>query len=130
MEIEGCQLRIIRTVTNRSQPFIRGCRSGLVSSQIDLHPIKQSPVVFHVARPQFCICSILKPREISVEKPVVEEPAPTMSSALLNTIFEMESHLKVLKKQVESRQEEIQQDEVDRMKYILEELQDVLGEYG
>ena len=73
---------------------------------------------------------ILKPREISVEKPVVEEPAPTMSSALLNTILEMESHLNVLKTQVESRQEDIQQDDVDRMKYILEELQEVLGEYG
>ena len=73
---------------------------------------------------------ILKPREIAVEKPVVEEPAPTMSSALLNTISEMESHLNVLKTQVESRQEEIQQDDVDRMKYILEELQDVLDEYG
>jgi metallo-beta-lactamase family protein len=73
---------------------------------------------------------VLKPREIAVEKPVVEELAPTMSSALMNTIFEMESHLKVLKKQVESRQEEIQQDDVDRLKYILEELQDVLSEYG
>jgi metallo-beta-lactamase family protein len=72
---------------------------------------------------------ILKPREIAVEKPVVEE-ASTMSSALLSTISEMESHLNVLKTQVESRQEEIQQDDVDRMKYLLEELQDVLGEYG
>ncbi|MFH1624525.1 MAG: MBL fold metallo-hydrolase [Pseudomonadota bacterium] len=73
---------------------------------------------------------ILKPREIAIEKPVAEELAPSMSLALLNTVLELEGELKALKARVESKQVKIQEDDVDRMKYIQEELQVMLGELG
>jgi metallo-beta-lactamase family protein len=66
---------------------------------------------------------ILKPREVSIEKPFEEKAIPTMNSALLNTILKLEGELKELKGRVESRQLEIEEDDVDRMKYIQEELQ-------
>ena len=56
--------------------------------------------------------------------------APSMSSALLNTILEMEGELKELKGRVESKQAKIGEDDVDRMKYIQEELQVISSEFA
>ena len=71
---------------------------------------------------------ILKPKETAFEQPVVEEPVPDMRTTLLNTVLDLESELKAIKKRAKSRKMEIDEDDVDRMKYIHEELQVVLGE--
>jgi len=73
---------------------------------------------------------VLKPREIKVEKPAVEEPVPDTRTILLNTILDLENELKALKKRIKSRKvrEEIGEEEVDRLKYIQEELQGIMAE--
>jgi metallo-beta-lactamase family protein len=71
---------------------------------------------------------ILKAREVAIEKSVVEDAAPSMGSALLNTILEMEGELMELKGRVESEKEKIREEDVDRMKYIQEELQVISSE--
>jgi hypothetical protein len=53
-----------------------------------------------------------------------------MSSALLNTISEMESELMELKGRVESKQAKIREEDVDRIKYIQEELQVISSEFA
>ncbi len=73
---------------------------------------------------------ILKAREVAIEKPVVEETAPSMSSDLLNTIMEMEAELMELKERIESKQSKIREEDVDRMKYIQEELQVISSEFA
>jgi metallo-beta-lactamase family protein len=75
---------------------------------------------------------ILKAREVTIEKSVAEEISPSMSSTLLNTILEMEGELMELKGRVESKKAKIQvqEEDVDRMKYIQEELQVISSEFA
>jgi hypothetical protein len=56
--------------------------------------------------------------------------APSMSSDLLNTIMEMEAELMELKERIESKQSKIREEDVDRMKYIQEELQVISSEFA
>jgi metallo-beta-lactamase family protein len=72
---------------------------------------------------------ILKTREVAIEKHVVEDMTPSMSSALLNTISEMEGELMELKGRVASKRTKIREEDVDRMKYIQEELQVISSEF-
>lgn len=70
---------------------------------------------------------ILKPREMSTEGPAVEEAAPDMSRAMLATIAELERELEELKRRVaEKRSDEIQEEDVDVVKYIQEDIKAAL----
>jgi metallo-beta-lactamase family protein len=73
---------------------------------------------------------ILKPRKVAIEKPAVEEPVTEMKTALLNTILDLENELKELRKRIKSKdlKEELGEEEVDRLKYIHEELQALMAE--
>lgn len=72
---------------------------------------------------------ILKLREVAFEKPLAEKLVPDVNTMMLNTIVDLENKLKQLRKQIKSRelQGEIGEDDVDRLKYIQEELQSVLS---
>jgi len=70
---------------------------------------------------------ILSPREVSFEEPAAEA-LPDVKTMMLNTLIDLESQLKKLKKRIKSETtiEQIGEEEVDRLKYIQEELQTIL----
>jgi metallo-beta-lactamase family protein len=72
---------------------------------------------------------VLKPREAAYEEPPGEEAAPDMQTMVLNNIVDLENELKMLKKRVKSREmgDRIDEDEIDRLKYLQEELQAILS---
>jgi len=72
---------------------------------------------------------ILKPREVTIEPVEASEPLPDMKEMLSNTIIDLENELKALKKRIKSKEtgEKIEDDDVDRLKYIQEELQEILS---
>jgi metallo-beta-lactamase family protein len=69
---------------------------------------------------------ILKPREVIVEQPAEEEVPPDIQAFMLNTIVDLEGSLKALKKQIKSR-EDLGEDDLDRLKYVQEELRVLLS---
>ncbi len=72
---------------------------------------------------------VLKPREAAYEEPPGEEAVPDMQTMVLNNIVDLENELKMLKKRVKSREmgDGIDEDEIDRLKYLQEELQAILS---
>ena len=71
---------------------------------------------------------VLKPREAAYEEPPVEEVAPDIQDMILNNIADLENALKELKTRVNARGmgEGIEEEALDRLKYIQEELQEIL----
>ncbi|MCP4570279.1 MAG: MBL fold metallo-hydrolase, partial [FCB group bacterium] len=71
---------------------------------------------------------ILKPKELSIEKPEKPVPAPDVKTMMLNTIVDLENELKRLKKQAKSMEagQRPAEDDVDRLAYIREELEAIL----
>lgn len=70
---------------------------------------------------------VLKPREVVVEKAAEPEALPDFQAAMFNTIVDLENHLKNLKKRVQSRKD-LTEEDVDRMKYIEEEIKGIVEE--
>ena len=70
---------------------------------------------------------VLKPREVVVEKAGEPEALPDLQTVMYNTIVELENQLKNLKKDVRSGKT-VGEDDVDRMKYIEEEIRGMIEE--
>jgi metallo-beta-lactamase family protein len=72
---------------------------------------------------------VFKQKEVTLEKPPVEEPLYDVKTVMLNTIVDLENELKVLKKQIKSKEMEGKLGEGDRnrLEYIKEEIQSVLS---
>ena len=72
---------------------------------------------------------VFKKKEVTLEKPPVEEPLYDVKTVMLNTIVDLENELKVLKKQIKSKEMEGKLGEGDqnRLEYIKEEIQSVLS---
>ena len=72
---------------------------------------------------------ILKPREVTIEAAEAPEPLPDMQDMLFNTIIDLENELKALKKRIKSEETDakIGDDDLDRLKYIQQELQEILS---
>jgi metallo-beta-lactamase family protein len=70
---------------------------------------------------------ILKPREVVTEEPPAEEAAADLKTPMLNTIIDLENELKALRKRVKSAEvdSDMGEEELDRLKYIQEELKSV-----
>ncbi len=70
---------------------------------------------------------ILKPRDLVSEKPPVEKETTDMKTTMLNTIIDLENELKALRKRVKSVEvdSDAGEEEVDRLKYIQDELKSV-----
>ncbi|MBW2046385.1 MAG: MBL fold metallo-hydrolase [Deltaproteobacteria bacterium] len=70
---------------------------------------------------------VLKPREVLVERPPEAEAAPDLHAAMVNRIVDLERELKRLKKELATKeiQEKIEEDDVDQLRYIYEELQNM-----
>jgi metallo-beta-lactamase family protein len=71
---------------------------------------------------------ILKPREMECEVPTAEEAPKDVLQPVLNNIIDLEKELSSLKKRVKENVADLSEDDVDRLKYILEELQDLYRE--
>jgi metallo-beta-lactamase family protein len=71
---------------------------------------------------------ILKPKETAYEEPPVEEAGSDTQTMILNNIVDLENALKELRKRAENKgmEEGIKEEALDRLKYIQEELQEVL----
>ena len=72
---------------------------------------------------------ILKPSEVVSEKPVAGEEAADMQTPMLNTIIDLENELKALRKRIKSEEadRDIGEDDIDRLKYIQDEIRSVLA---
>jgi metallo-beta-lactamase family protein len=64
---------------------------------------------------------ILKPKEIIIEEPAEAEAQPGFQAAMFNIIVDLENEIKALKKKVRA-QDKVKEEEVDRLKYLYEEL--------
>lgn len=71
---------------------------------------------------------MLKPREVAYEKPLEEKLLVDMKNIMLNTIIDLEKNLNSLKKIVKTKQTEgtLGEDDIERLEYIQEELQEML----
>jgi len=70
----------------------------------------------------------LKPREMVLEAPPLEEaPAADVLQASLNTIIDLEKELERIKKNFRKKGADISKDDIDRLKFIHEELQAMQG---
>ncbi len=72
---------------------------------------------------------VLKPKALAVEAP--EKPAtaePEVTTLMLNAIIDLEKQIEMLKRHLKSKrsQEILTEDDVDRLQYIKEELQELL----
>jgi metallo-beta-lactamase family protein len=72
---------------------------------------------------------IFKPRDLAWEAPSPEEAVPDVKTVMLNTIIDLENQLKALRKKVQSAEAErdMGEEEVDRLKYIQDDLKAVFG---
>jgi len=72
---------------------------------------------------------ILKPREMATEEPSPEEVAPDLSQEMLAAITELERELEELKRRIAGKPpEEVQEEDVDTVRYLQGEIQAALGE--
>ncbi len=73
---------------------------------------------------------ILKPKELTSEKPSEKELPADTKTELLNNIVDLENEIKSLRKRIQSvaSEEGFSEDEADRLKYVQEELRAILAE--
>jgi metallo-beta-lactamase family protein len=69
----------------------------------------------------------LKPREMIMEKPLLEEAPADVLQASLNTIIDLEKELDRVKKNLKKKAGGINKDDIDRLRFIREELQAMQG---
>lgn len=71
---------------------------------------------------------VLKPREVAYEEPREAERMPSLETAMLNTVIDLEKELKALKRRVKAKETQgrIEEDDLDRLKFVQEELQAIL----
>ena len=72
---------------------------------------------------------VLKPREVSIEKPEVAEAAPDFETLMINGLIDLEKEIKGLRKRLRSKAttDELGQGDVDRLEYVQEELRAILS---
>jgi metallo-beta-lactamase family protein len=73
---------------------------------------------------------ILKPREVAYEETEAGEALPDVHTMMLNSIIDLENELRSLKRRIKSREVgyPIDESEIDRLKYVQEELRAILPE--
>lgn len=72
---------------------------------------------------------ILKPKEMSLEPPEALKPERDVEALLLNGVIDLENELKALKKRIRTAAaaDKAAEEELDRIKYVQEELQAILN---
>jgi metallo-beta-lactamase family protein len=74
---------------------------------------------------------ILKPREVLYEEPEEAEALPDLQDAMLNTIVDLEKQLELLRRELKPKtaKDRIAEDDIDRLKYIQEEIKVLTSEF-
>ncbi|MGD9158262.1 MAG: MBL fold metallo-hydrolase [Desulfobacteraceae bacterium] len=107
-----------------SSPRVFVIHGEATSSQKFAEKIKNS-LGFDAHVPGYRERLILKPREIISEKiPVPEETAAYYEPAY-NSIIDIEKELTALKKYIRKNEQDLNEDTIDRLKYILNDLQEL-----
>jgi len=72
---------------------------------------------------------VLKPRELSIEEPEEPEAAPDFEAMILNGLIDLEKEIKSLRKRarLKGKTDDLEEGDVDRLKYIQEELRTILS---
>jgi metallo-beta-lactamase family protein len=72
---------------------------------------------------------VLKPRELSVEEPEELEAAPDFETMILNGLIDLDKEIKALRKRVrlKAKTDDLEEGDVDRLKYVQEELRTILS---
>ena len=68
---------------------------------------------------------ILKVREMTMEPPPEEVSPADNLETLLNSVIDLEKELDKLKRRIKGRREKVSEDDIDRLKYIQEEIQEI-----
>ena len=73
---------------------------------------------------------VLKPRDAAYEVPREPERMPDLETAVLNTVIDLEKELKALKKRIKAKETQgrIEEEDLDRLKFVQEELQAILSQ--
>ncbi|MEJ2725734.1 MAG: MBL fold metallo-hydrolase [Deltaproteobacteria bacterium] len=73
---------------------------------------------------------ILKPREVAYEESEEAEVLPDLQNAMLNTVVDLEKQLDLFKRGLKSKEarDRIGEDDIDRLKYIQEEIKAMMEE--
>ncbi len=71
---------------------------------------------------------VLKPKEVMIERHEAKEPLPDFETQMLNSLVDLEKTLKGLRKRVvkKAAENELTEDDVDRLSYIEEELESLI----
>jgi metallo-beta-lactamase family protein len=74
---------------------------------------------------------ILKPREALYEEPEEAKALPDLQDAMLNTIVDLEKQLELLRRELKPKtaKDRIAEDDIDRLKYIKEEIKVLTSEF-
>jgi metallo-beta-lactamase family protein len=72
---------------------------------------------------------VLKPREVIYEEAREPEEMPDLETTMLNTVIDLEKELKNLKQRIKAKRipKTIEEDDLDRLKFVQEELQAILS---
>jgi len=70
---------------------------------------------------------ILKAKEIIQETPGIEESPQDLKPMMHNTIIDLEKELERFKRRVKEKEETINEDDIDQLKYIQEEIRVIMG---
>jgi metallo-beta-lactamase family protein len=72
---------------------------------------------------------VLKAREVAIERVAEEEPVIDTKGLMLKTVSDLENELKTLRERIKSGEpQKMGEDDLDRLKYIQEELQLMMSE--
>ncbi|SPD75955.1 Metallo-beta-lactamase domain protein [uncultured Desulfobacterium sp.] len=96
------------------------------SETLALEISKRFGLIVHA--PKWMERIVLSPREAAYEEPEAEAGLPEAKTTFLNKIIDLENEIKRLKKRIKATEQEkdIREDDVDRLRYIEEELREIL----
>ncbi len=110
-----------------SRPKVFVIHGELEASTVLAEKLKET-FQLDVHIPQYKERLILKPREMSFEKPEEETTGPDVKNMMLNSLIDIEKELKRLRKKIsgELTPDRLGTEDVDRLTYLREELQNFL----
>ncbi len=110
-----------------SNPRVFVIHGEPTSSQVFADKIKEElGLAVHV--PDYRERLILKPREMESEAPEAEDETKDLLAPVLNNIIDLEKELNSLKKRVKEKAADLGEDDMDRLRYIIQELKDLYQE--
>jgi metallo-beta-lactamase family protein len=119
------QKGIIEWVSHfESNPRVFTIHGESVSCKTLAQKINKKPG-FEVYVPKWKETLLLGPREVAFQKPAAEKALPDLNTILLRTLEDIEKDMSILKAHIKTGTltEKLAEDDIDRLKYIQEEIQ-------